>query len=134
MKEGLLQEALETIKTIEKAINYLEKNKIQIVEEAVSYIMKENKSYITKLKQNNNIKKFKESIIDGHIQWIIEDLYNPDEINFNKYNNLSLKNIPQAYCDVYTYLNESINQTNISKDIQEILQDYFNAFSNIYCY
>jgi len=127
-----LENVFSTIEAIKETINYLKKNKVEIVNLAVNNIKKNNKLYIEKLEKDDNLKIFKDSIIKGHIQWIIEDLYHPNNISFNEFNIYAIKNIPQAYYDIYLYLNKYIDNSSISKNSKEILKDYFLALSEVF--
>ena len=60
-------------------------------------------------------------------------MYNPSNVDFNKYNENSLFYLSKAYCDFYQSLNQNINITIKDEEIKEVLQDYFNAFSEMYC-
>jgi len=127
-----LQEALEMINIVRKTIKYLKENKNILVENGLKEILSNEKIYLKKLQSNNNLENFKKSIINGHFNWILDDMYNPSEVDFNEYNKNSLFTFSKAYCDFYKSLNQNID---IIKDeeIKEVLQDYFYAFSEMYC-
>lgn len=132
MPDSLINNIFSEIESIKETINYLKKNKIEIVNLAIKDIKKNNKSYILELEKNDNFEIFKHSIIEGHIQWIIEDLYHPNSVSFNDFNIYSIKNIPQAYCDIYLSLDKHINNSSLSRNSKEILEDYFLALSEIF--
>ena len=132
MLDSNLKDIFEAIETTKETINYLKKNKIEMIDLAVHNIQENNKEYISKLEIDNNVEIFKDSIIEGHIQWIIEDLYNPSSISFNEFNIYTIKNIPQAYYDIYTSLDKHINNSSVSQGSKEILKDYFSALSEIF--
>lgn len=120
-----------SIEATKDAINYLKKYKIEIVNLAIDKILKTKEPYTYKLK-DNDLDKFKDSIIKGHIQWIIEDLYHPNSISFNEFNIYSIKSIPKAYYDIYVYLSQHIHDSSISENSKEILKDYFLALSEAF--
>jgi len=129
MCDKALYDGFDDNDAVREAIKYLENNKAKLVKEALSQIINSKPSYIKRL--NNNIQKFEYSITNGHIQWILEDLYNPDEVDFNKYNTSFVKDTPKAYCDIYKKLIELTNK--IDEETKEILHDQFNAFADMYC-
>lgn len=126
MPDDVLQNALEDNNVIRDAINSLKEIKESLVEEAFFKISASTPRY---LKRIDSEEDFKDSVLQ-HIEWILADMYNPEKINFDKYNASSLKNVPQAYCDIYKNIIELTN--NIDEEIKEIWHDYFNSFRKIY--
>jgi len=125
-----LDNMIAIIEATKNAIFFLQKNKENMVNLAINTIRKSKEYSI--LEQNNDLEIFKDSIINGHIEWIIEDLYNPEKVSFNKFNIHSIKNMPKAYYSIYIYLSEYIENTSIPTNSKEILKDYFLAFSKIF--
>ena len=126
MPDDILQDALEDNNVIRDAIDDLKKMKGNFIEKAFSKILISNPRYLRRIKDKEY---FKDSVIQ-HINWILADMYNPGKINFEKYNVSSLKDTPQAYCDIYKYIIELTNDIDI--EIKEIWHDYFNALREMY--
>ena len=124
-----ISNVLKMISILEVTIKYLEENKIKIVDEATKNILLNNHIYEEELKNNDNLDKFKKSIIN-HIQWVLDDLYNPN-INFNDYKFQEI-NISKAYIDIYKEINKIILNSDTDQEVKEILQDYFYALSKIF--
>jgi len=120
-----------------------------IWEDAKAYL-ENNKNYFEKLINNfilncddyaskNTLLSQKEdfifSIIHGHFDWIIDDLENPEEIEFesSKYDENDIYDLYTSYCCIYKELSISVNLLNIDPQIQEIFIDYFDSFADDYC-
>jgi len=118
----------------EDAKAYLEKNK-DYFEKLINNFILECDDYAS----NNTLLSKKEdfifSIIHGHFNWIIDDLENPEEIEFesSKYDENDIYELYTSYCCIYRQLSNSINSLNIDNRIQEIFIDYFDSFSLDYC-
>ncbi|NOZ91429.1 MAG: hypothetical protein GXO60_09115 [Epsilonproteobacteria bacterium] len=120
-----------------------------IWEDARKYLLNNKSSFEKKINDiiltcndyasNNRLELQKEdfvlSIIDGHFNWIIDDLENPEEIEFNssKYDEETIYELYSSYCCVYKELSVYINTLHLDKKIKEIFIDYFNAFAEDYC-
>lgn len=75
------------------------------------------------------------SIVEGHLEWIIDDLENPEEIEFNssKYDENDIYELYTSYCCIYRELCKSTESLPVNDEIKEIYKDYFNAFAEDYC-
>jgi len=120
----------------ESVIDYLEniENRKELVEKALNKV-KENKLFNKQLEKNNNLLKFKDSILneeDGHIAWIQKDLFKPNQISFKKYNRKTLGNLDPIYCMIYKEMH--IIASNMDdKNIGKALMGYFNGFIKASC-
>jgi len=134
MSPKILNE-VQNYKTISKmTIQYLENTKEDMVEEAIKKIRKDN-TVEFQLSENDNLKKFTDSILDndsGHIAWILKDIYKPKQISFSKYNKKTLKNLTPVYCQFYKEL-QNIAKTIDDKNISKALIGYFNGFIKASC-
>ena len=126
MPDYVWYDALADNDVMRDAIKKLKEEKEMLVEESFSKIKKLNPRYLQRITDEED---FKDSVLQ-HIEWILKDMFNPEKVNFNKYNASSLKNVPQAYCEMYKYIIELTN--NIDYEIKEIWHDYFNSFREMY--
>lgn len=126
MPDDILHNALADNDVIRDAIDKLKEMKENLVEEAFLKISTSNPRYLKRIKNSDD---FKDSVLQ-HIDWILADMYNPEQIDFNEYNTDSLKNVPQAYCDMYKHIIQLTNDND--EEIKEIWHDYFNSFRKMY--
>jgi hypothetical protein len=118
----------------EDAKSYLENNK-DYFEKLINTFIFECDDYASKNTLLLQKEDFIFSIIHGHFDWIIDDLENPEEIEFesSKYDENDIYELYTSYCCIYKKLSTSINSLNIDPKIQEIFIDYFDSFTDEYC-
>jgi hypothetical protein len=118
----------------EDAKVYLKNNK-KYFEELINNLILECDDYASKNTLLSKKEDFIFSIINGHFDWIIDDLENPEEIEFelSKYDENDIYELYTSYCCIYKKLSTSVNSLNIAPQVKEIFIDYFDAFSNDYC-
>ena len=126
-------DVLEFTYIAESAINYLNNNKIQIVDIGIKKVIESNPSYISmfELKKDN----FKDSIIKtrGHFSYIMKEIKNQGQVNFEEYDEDSVKELPpKAYRDFYKYISEYICTIKEDKYLKEKLKIYFDGFAKGY--
>ena len=118
----------------EDAKIYLENNK-NYFEELINDLILECDDYASKNTLLSKKEDFIFSIINGHFDWIIDDLENPEEIEFesSEYDENDIHELYTSYCCIYKKLSASVSLLDIDSQIKEIFIDYFDAFSNDYC-
>ncbi len=118
----------------EDAKAYLENNK-DYFEEIINTSILNCDDYASKNTLLSQKEDFIFSIIHGHFDWIIDDLENPEEIEFesSKYDENTIHELYTSYCCIYKELSDSVHLLNIDEKIQEIFIDYFDSFSEDYC-
>lgn len=118
----------------EDAKAYLENNK-DYFEKLINNFILNCDDYASKNTLLSQKEDFIFSIIHGHFDWIIDDLENPEEIEFesSKYDENDIYDLYTSYCCIYKELSISVNLLNIDPQIQEIFIDYFDSFADDYC-
>jgi len=136
MCKETLYDAQDDIEYLKLAIAFLKKEQKKeqsIIDIGIKEILNSDKGYVNRLKRDNNLEKFRYSIVYGHINWIINDMNNNYKSNFSNFNESEVTTIPRAYSAIYTYLEEYIDRiTDINDKVKIILKDYFHSLAEIY--
>ena len=134
MCKETLYDAQEDIEYLRLAIAFLKKEQKKeqsIIDKGINELLTSEKGYVTKLKRDNNLEKFKYSIVHGHINWILDDINNNYKSSFSEFNKSEVSSLSRAYRDIYTYLEKEYIPT-VNKNVNNILKDYFHSLAEIY--
>jgi len=121
---------------LKATITYLNDNRGDIIDNLLTQILANKKSYLCALKDENIYTEFRDSLINGHFQWMIDFSHNPDEnqVPFDgDYTIEDVASLSSAYCDFYTLFAQFIDDIDEPIEVQENLEDYCTYLSTQYC-
>jgi len=108
------KQALGAIASSRLVIEYLENNREKIIDLIIQELLKSNDIHNAKLKNENILLKFKQSLINSDFKWMIEytNLPNSTIINLDKYRANHLKDLYFIYYNFFQYFTKYIeNET-----------------------
>ena len=106
----------------------------ELIDNIMIDILKDDDYSIGKIKSNEEkINEFKNSIINGHLKWVMKDLYVNKKYDFDEFNQYSLKDQNRLYCLFYKKIKEYSNSINQHKDVKMTLIEYFDSLEEMYC-